>query len=84
MECHVQGFTQGPEEVGDELQTSIGGDMRWNSMIGEYMKDKEMGKLSRGDGVMSWNEDQLLGKPINDDQDCHETGGGWELLYEVH
>ena len=36
-------------------------------MLGEYVKDKEMGKLSRGDGVMSQNEDQLLSEPINND-----------------
>ena len=36
-------------------------------MLGEYVKDKEMGELSGGDGVMSWNEDQLLGGPINND-----------------
>ena len=57
MECHIQGFTQGPEEVEDELQTSIGSDVRWNSVLGEYMEDKKMGKLSGGDGVISQNED---------------------------
>ena len=68
MKCYVQGFTQGLEEMEDELQSSIGGDMRWNSMLGEHMEDKEMSKLSRGDGVVSQNENQLLGKPINNNQ----------------
>ena len=36
-------------------------------MLGEYVKDKEMGKLSGDDGVMSQNEDQLLSEPINND-----------------
>ena len=36
-------------------------------MLGEYVKDKKMGKLSGGDGVMSQNEDQLLSEPINND-----------------
>ena len=59
MEFHVQGqgFTQGPEEVGDELRSSIGGDMGRNSMLGKYMEDKELGELSRGDSIVSWNED---------------------------
>ena len=57
MKCHVQGFTQGPEEVGDKLQTSIGGDMRWNSMFGEHMEDEELGELRRGDGVVSRDKD---------------------------
>ena len=83
VEWSVQGFTQGLEEVGDKLQTSIRGDMGQNSMLGEYMEDKEMGELSGGDSIMSWNEDRLFGKLINDDQDCCVTGGDWELLDEV-
>ena len=67
MEFHVQGFTQRPEEVGDELQTSIGDDMGPNSMFWEHMEDKKLGKLSRGDSIMSWNEDWLLGESINND-----------------
>ena len=66
MKFHVQGFTQGPEEVGDELQTSIGGDVGWNSVLRVHMEDKELGKLSGGDSIISWNEDWLFGKSIND------------------
>ena len=57
MKFHVQGFTQEPEEMRDELQTSIGGDVRWNSVFGEHMEDKELGELSGDDSIMSWNED---------------------------
>ena len=57
VEFHVQGFTQGLKEVGDELQTSIGGDVRWNSMFWEHMEDKKLSELSGGDCVVSRNED---------------------------
>ena len=51
--------------MGDEFQSSIGGDMGQNSMLGKYMEDKELGELSRGDSIVSWNEDQLFGESIN-------------------
>ena len=57
MKCHVQGFTQGPEEVGDKLQTSIRGDVRQNSVFGEHMEDEELGELCGGDGVVSRDKD---------------------------
>ena len=57
VEWSVQGFTQRLEEVGDELQTSIRGDVGQNSVLGEYMEDKKLGKLSGGDSIMSQNED---------------------------
>ena len=63
MKCHVQGFTQEPEEMRDELQTSIG-DVRWNSVFGEHMEDKELGELSGDDSIVSWNEDWLFGESI--------------------
>ena len=65
MKFYVQGFTQGPEEMGDELQTSVRGDVRWNSMLGKHMEDKELGELSGGDSIISQNEDWLFGESIN-------------------
>ena len=57
VEWSVQGFTQRLEEVGDDFQTSIRGDVGWDSVLGEYMEDKKLGKLSGGDSIMSQNED---------------------------
>jgi hypothetical protein len=45
MEFHVQGFSEGPEKVGDELRAAIGSDMGWNTVLGEYVKDKEFSEL---------------------------------------
>jgi hypothetical protein len=40
VELHIQGLTQGSEEMEDELGVPIGGDMSRNSMLGEDMEDK--------------------------------------------
>ena len=84
MERHVQGFTQRPEEVGDELRTSIGGDVRRNSVFGEHMEDEELGELRGGDGVVSRDKDRLFRESVDNDEDCCITGGGRELLNEIH
>ena len=31
--------------------------MRWNSVLGKHMEDKELGELSGGESIMSQNED---------------------------
>ena len=84
MERHVQGLTQRPEEVGDELRTSIGGDVRRNSVFREHMEDEELGELRGGDGVVSRDKDRLFRESVNNDEDCCITGGGRELLNEIH
>ena len=46
--------------MGDEFRTSVGGDVGWDSVLGEHMHNKELGKLSGSDGVIGWNEYSLL------------------------
>ena len=84
VESDVEGFGEGTEEVGDELRSAIGGDMGRSSVLGEHMEYEEFSKLRRVDGVMSGDEDGLLGETINDDKNGGEAGGGWELFDEVH
>ena len=84
VESDVEGFGKGMEEVGDELRSAIGGDMGRSSVLGEHMEYEEFSKLRRVDGVMSGDEDGLLGETINDDENGGEAGGGWELFDEVH
>ena len=84
VESDVEGFGEGTEEVGDELRSAIGGDMGRSSVLGEHMEYEEFSKLRRVDGVMSGDEDGLLGETINDDENGGEAGGGWELFDEVH
>lgn len=55
-----------------------------SSVLGEHMEYEEFSKLRRVDGVMSGDEDGLLGETINDDENGGEAGGGWELFDEVH
>jgi hypothetical protein len=67
VEFHVQGFSQGAEKGGYELCTPIGGDMRWNSMLGKDMEHKQLGKYWSGYGVKGGDEYGLLGKAIHND-----------------
>ena len=53
-------------------------------MLGEHMKDEELGKICRGGCIVSRNKDCLFGELINNDQDCHMSGRAQELLYEIH
>ena len=53
--------------MGDELQATVGGDVGWNTVLGEYVEDKQLGEIGGGDGVVSWNEDGLFGEPVNND-----------------
>ena len=46
--------------MGDEFRTSVGGDVGWDSVLGEHMCNKELGKLRGSDGVIGWNEYSLL------------------------
>ena len=60
--------------MGDEFGPTVGSDVAWDSVLGEDMKNKELCKLLRRDGVMSWNEESLLGETINNDQYSSITG----------
>ena len=84
MEGHSKCFSERAEEVGDEFQTSIRGDMGWDSVLGEHMHNKELGELRGSDGVMSWNEYSLLQQVVHDNKDGGKSIRGGELLDEVH
>ena len=60
MESHSECFSKGAEEVRDEFRTSVGGDMGWDSVLGEHMRNEELGKLRGCDGVIGQNEYSLL------------------------
>jgi hypothetical protein len=38
LQDHIQCFSEGAEEVGDELRAPVGCDMGWNSMLREYVQ----------------------------------------------
>ena len=52
--------------MGDKLRTSIGGDVRENSMLRKDMKEEEFGQLWRSDCVICRDEDTLFGETIHD------------------
>jgi len=67
MQGHSECFSERAEEVGDELQTSVGGDMGGYSMFGKHVHNKELGKLRGGDGVVGRNEYSLLREAVHND-----------------
>ena len=38
LEAHIKGFSKRAEEVGDELSSSVGGDVGRYTLLGEYME----------------------------------------------
>jgi hypothetical protein len=43
VQLYIQGLSERMEETGHKLRTSVRGDMRQNSMLGEDMDDKKFG-----------------------------------------
>ena len=74
VELHVKGFPEGLEEVQDKFKASVGGDMCQYAMLGEDMKQEELCELRGPDGVMSQNENGLLGQSVNHDENGSEAG----------
>jgi len=66
MKGNSESFSERAEEVGDELRTSVRGDMGGYSVFGKHVCDKELGKLRGGDGVVGWNEYSLLQEAVHD------------------
>ena len=65
VEANIQGFTQRPKKVGDELGTSIRGDVGGNSMLRKDMEEEVFGQLWRSDCVVCRDEDALFGETIH-------------------
>jgi hypothetical protein len=84
MEFHVKNYSEGLEEMGNEFWTTIGGNMRRNSMLGEYVEDKEFRKFEGGNSIVGGDEYCLLGESVYNNKNGGEAGGGRELFYEVH
>ena len=52
--------------MGDELGTSIGGDVEGNSVLRKDMEEEEFGQLWRSDHIVHRDEDALFGEMIHD------------------
>ena len=70
--------------MGDEFRSTVGSDVGRDTVLGEDVQYEELGELGGRDGVMSGNEDGLLGQSVNNDQDGRKAVGKWELFNEVH
>jgi hypothetical protein len=60
VESDVEGFAKGAEEMRDELQTSVRGNVQWNSMLGEYVEEEELCELQRRYCVICGDEYALF------------------------
>ena len=52
--------------MGDELGTSIGGDVGGKSLLRKDMEEEEFGQLQRSDCIICRDEDTLFGEMIYD------------------
>ena len=84
MEFHVQGFAERSKEVRDKLGAVIRHNMGRNTMFGKYMDNKELGQLSRSDGVVCGDENALLVETNYHYQDSGKPFGNWEVFNEIH
>ena len=84
MKVYVQGLAKATEEVEYKFGSTVGDDIGWNTMLGEYVKDKEFGQLNSYEDVIDGNEDALFCKLVDDNQDGCETRGGWKFFDKVH
>ena len=55
-----------------------------NTVLGEYMQDEESGEVGGSAGVVSQNEECLLGKAVNDNKDRIMFRRLRQMLYKVH
>ena len=58
--------------------------MRWNTVLGKYMDNKEFGQLSGSDGVVCGDENALLGEMIYHYQDSGKPFRDQEVFNEIH
>src|SRR6266571_1578355 len=42
VETDIKGLAQGTEEMGDELRTPVGGDVRGNSVFGKHIEEEQL------------------------------------------
>ena len=83
MEFHVQGFAKRSKEVRDKLGAVIRRNMGRNTMFGKYMDNKELGQLSRSDGVVCGDENSLLGEMIYHYQNSGKPFRNREVFNEI-
>ena len=84
VEFHVEEFSEGSEEGGDELRTPIGGDMLRNAVFGENVNKEKVGQIRRGDVLVARDKDTLLRGSIDDNEDRVVATGDGKALDEVH
>ena len=72
------------EEAGNELQTTVRGDMFGNPVLGEHVENEQDGKVFGGTMDSGQNEDTLFCESVNDHQDRITTRRGQKGFNEGH
>ena len=80
MQGHIEHFSKGPEEMGNELWSSVGGYMQGNSMLGKDVMVTSIDLARLFIHVIGWNKYSLLGETVNDNKDGSKSVGGRELF----
>ena len=60
VQLHVYRFAEGPEKVGNKFRSAVRCDVRRNTVLGEYVNNKEFCQLSRSNGVEGRNKNGLF------------------------
>ncbi|KAG5348906.1 hypothetical protein C0989_007240 [Termitomyces sp. Mn162] len=76
-------FCQLPK-VGYKQGSAVGDDVVWESMLGEYMFEKQFGELWSIVSGVAGDEEGLLGEVANDNEDCVKTFGIREFDDMIH
>ncbi|KAG5321991.1 hypothetical protein C0989_012665 [Termitomyces sp. Mn162] len=73
-----------PVILGIQTGSMVGDNVIWESMLGEYMFEKQFGKLQSIVGGVAGDEEGLLGEAANDDKDCIKIFGVREFDDMIH
>jgi len=57
VKLHIQSSPERPEEMGNKFHAAVGGDVAWDTMLGEDVNNEELCKLLGHDGIIGWDEE---------------------------
>jgi hypothetical protein len=84
VQIHIESFSEGPEEVGNEFQSLVRCHVTWDTVLQEYMQDEQAGDVGGSDRVIDQDEDALLSEATKYHKDCSGSQRRQQLLNEIH
>ena len=64
VELHVECFSEGLEEAGDEFRTTVRGDVFGNTVLGKHVHNEKNGEVFGGAMNGGWNEYALFREAV--------------------